>query len=62
MQLLVPRPSEPSSAKAVKPPHVPTQEEWVARYRTIERLYVQERRRLRFVMSYMESEHGFKAT
>jgi hypothetical protein len=36
--------------------------EWAALYSDIERLYVRERRKLRYVMQYMESEHGFKAT
>ncbi|CAM1504944.1 Fc.00g025350.m01.CDS01 [Cosmosporella sp. VM-42] len=36
--------------------------EWTALYPTIERLYVRERRKLRYVMQYLESEHGFRAT
>ena len=36
--------------------------EWVARYSEIERLYINERRKLRYVMQYMEREHGFRAT
>jgi hypothetical protein len=36
--------------------------EWAAMYLEIERLYVHERRKLRYVIQYMEREHGFKAT
>lgn len=36
--------------------------EWAALYPEIQRLYVRERRKLRYVMQCMESEHGFKAT
>jgi hypothetical protein len=36
--------------------------EWAALYPDIELLYVRERRKLRYVMQYMESDHGFKAT
>lgn len=31
-------------------------------YPEIERLYVQEHRKLRYVMQYMAQEHSFKAT
>ncbi len=36
--------------------------EWAANYSEIERLYIHERRKLRYVVQYMEKEHGFKAT
>ena len=36
--------------------------EWATWYSEIERLYVRERRKLRYVMRYMESKHGFTAT
>ncbi|KAK5460831.1 hypothetical protein LTS15_002894 [Exophiala xenobiotica] len=44
------------------PQLVPTQSQWAAMYSEIERLYVRERRKLRYIMQYMEMEHGFKAT
>lgn len=44
------------------PQLVPTQNEWAALYSEIGRLYVRERRKLRYIMQYMEREHGFKAT
>lgn len=36
--------------------------EWAAMYPEIERLYVRERRKLRYVIQYLEREHRFKAT
>lgn len=39
-----------------------TESEWKAAYSEIERLYVRERRKLRYVMQYMEQGYGFKAT
>ena len=45
-----------------EPQRVPTHIEWAAFYPEIERLYVHERRKLRYVMQYMEREHGLKAT
>lgn len=36
--------------------------EWAARYLEIERLYVRERRKLRYIVEFMEQEHNFKAT
>jgi hypothetical protein len=44
------------------PQLVPTHSQWAAMYTEIERLYVRERRKLRYIMQYMEREHGFKAT
>ncbi|KAK5225520.1 hypothetical protein LTR72_003423 [Exophiala xenobiotica] len=44
------------------PQLVPTHSQWAAMYSEIERLYVRERRKLRYIMQYMEREHGFKAT
>ena len=41
---------------------VPTPKDWADRYAEIERLYVHERRKLRFVMQYMEQKYVFKAT
>ncbi len=36
--------------------------EWVAKYPELKRLYVNERRKLRYVIEYMEREYAFKAT
>ena len=41
---------------------MPTQEDWANNHAEIERLYVRDRRKLRFIMRHMEREHGFKAT
>ena len=62
LPLLVPRPSWPVASVVPAPQLVPTQNEWAALYSEIERLYVRERRKLRYIMQYMEREHGFKAT
>jgi len=61
---LIPRPGGVIVSIAPKPQVVMTHSdvEWAALYPDIERLYVRERRKLRYVMQYMESEHSFKAT
>ncbi|KAF1850820.1 uncharacterized protein K460DRAFT_400862 [Cucurbitaria berberidis CBS 394.84] len=64
MRILAPRPN-PLAASVVsksQPALTHTDSEWAASYHIIERLYVNERRKLRYVMQYMENEHGFKAT
>ncbi|KAF2790138.1 hypothetical protein K505DRAFT_377733 [Melanomma pulvis-pyrius CBS 109.77] len=62
--ILAPRPNWPVASTASKPHLVLTHSdsEWAAFYPEIERLYVRERRKLRYVIKYMESERGFKAT
>ncbi|KAK5053800.1 hypothetical protein LTR84_001762 [Exophiala bonariae] len=59
---LIPWPSYPTANVAVAPYSAPTQDEWMAVYPEIERLYIRERRKLRYIMQYMEKTHGFKAT
>lgn len=39
-----------------------TESEWAAMYSEIERLYVRERWKLRYVIQHMEREYDFKAT
>ncbi|KAK3326131.1 hypothetical protein B0H66DRAFT_550148 [Apodospora peruviana] len=51
-----------SNESTPAPPLSHTAQEWTAMYPEIKRLYVHERRRLQYVMRYMEREHGFKAT
>jgi hypothetical protein len=41
---------------------VPTPDEWEALSPEIRRLYVDEHRKLRYIVQYMEREYGFKAT
>ena len=62
--ILAPRPSRVVASIAPKPQSVLTHSdsEWATLYPEIERLYVREHRKLRYVMQYMESEHDFKAT
>ncbi|KAK4948599.1 hypothetical protein LTR10_012603 [Elasticomyces elasticus] len=62
--ILAPRPSEPVACIATKTPPVPTHSdsEWAALYSEIERLYIRERRKLRYVMEYMERKYDFEAT
>jgi hypothetical protein len=36
--------------------------EWAAAQSELQRLYVQERRKLRYVMQFMDKEYGFRAT
>ncbi|KAK3386132.1 hypothetical protein B0H63DRAFT_544732 [Podospora didyma] len=47
-----------------QPPEVPTHTKsaWAAMRPEIERLYIVERQRLRYLMRYMEKEHGFRAS
>jgi hypothetical protein len=61
---LAPRPGGVVVSIATKPQAAMTHSdvEWAALYPDLERLYVRERRKLRYVMQYMESEHSFKAT
>ncbi|KAK3046156.1 hypothetical protein LTR09_012340 [Extremus antarcticus] len=59
---LVSRTSGPAVAIVPEPQRLPTPDDWAARYFEIERLYVYERRKLRFIMQYMAREHNFKAT
>ena len=44
------------------PQRMPTNNDWTALRDEIERLYVSERRKLRYIMRYMEMKYGFKAT
>ncbi|KAF2711893.1 hypothetical protein K504DRAFT_500540 [Pleomassaria siparia CBS 279.74] len=59
---LAPRPSWPTTITAPKPQLTHSDVEWAAAYHTLQRLYVDERWKLRRVMQYMEREHSFKAT
>lgn len=43
------------------PQVLPTQDEWESFHPELQRLYVRERRKLRYVMLYMERKYGFKA-
>lgn len=62
---LAPRPGG-ESATLVRPRPQPvlmhSDQEWAAMYPDIERLYVRERRKLRYIIQFMEKEHRFKAT
>jgi hypothetical protein len=60
--ILAPRPHHPVAVHDSEPVSSHIESEWTAVYPEIERLYVLQRRKLRYVMQYMESEHGFKAT
>jgi hypothetical protein len=62
--ILAPRPGRLLASNALKLQPVLTHSdlEWAALFPEIERLYIRERRKLRYVMQLMESEHGFKAT
>lgn len=68
--VLAPRPVPTSSnnaarAAASQRPAVAeyhTAAEWAAMYPYIQTMYVQERRKLRYVMRHMEEKHGFRAT
>lgn len=44
------------------PRPMPTKNDWTALQSEVERLYVRERRKLRYIMRYMETKYGFKAT
>lgn len=39
-----------------------TEAEWATMYPHIQRMYIQERRKLRYVMGHMEEKYGFRAT
>ncbi|KAK3386472.1 hypothetical protein B0H63DRAFT_136898 [Podospora didyma] len=69
LPVLAPRPASHRCLSVIasgdhQPPEVPTHTEsaWAAMRPEIERLYVVERQRLRYLMRYMEKEHGFKAS
>ena len=63
LPLLAPSGDCPSGWTAVPSPQpVPTNSDWATLYSEIERLYVRERRKLRYVMRYMDTTYGFKAT
>ncbi|KAM5360657.1 hypothetical protein ACJZ2D_013617 [Fusarium nematophilum] len=65
MAPLAPRPmSKPRSPTRDKPtlPIHHSDREWAAVYPHIERMYVHERRKLRYVMDTMEDKYNFKAT
>lgn len=66
MPMLAPQPGGLVASIAPKPQPKSTLThsdlEWEAWSPEIERLYVRERRKLRYVMRYTESEHGFNAT
>lgn len=64
MSRLAPGPSKQAASIAPKPHPVMIHSdlEWAAVYPEIEKLYVRERRKLRYVMQLLESERGFKAT
>ena len=51
-----PSPSEPG------PGAVPGPTDWAVLYDDIERLYVRERRKLRYVMRFVEAKYHLKAT
>jgi hypothetical protein len=51
-----------SIAPKPKPVQMHSELEWAALYPEMERLYVRERRKLRYVMQCMASEHDFNAT
>ncbi|KAI1625894.1 hypothetical protein EDD37DRAFT_320814 [Exophiala viscosa] len=57
-------PGRPVACVATRSPPVSTHSdsEWTALYSEIERLYIRQRRKLRYVMQYMEREHDFQAT
>ncbi|KIW96647.1 uncharacterized protein Z519_02038 [Cladophialophora bantiana CBS 173.52] len=59
---LVPRPRWPAALVVPAQQLLPTHKEWAAMHSEIERLYIRERRKLRYIMQYMEREHAFKAT
>lgn len=62
LPLLVPKPRRPDSCTARGPQRTPTHDEWTALCPEIKHLYVHERRKLQYIMQYVEREHGFKAT
>lgn len=70
LAVLAPRPVPTSSNNAARVtasqrsavPEYHTAAEWAAMYPYIQRMYVQERRKLRYVMRHMEEKYGFRAT
>ncbi|KAI8630636.1 hypothetical protein F5Y19DRAFT_483964 [Xylariaceae sp. FL1651] len=65
LPVLAPRPEAKSATLSTpRPPSalIHTDSEWLAIYPEIERMYVRERRKLRYIMHFIEREHNFKAT
>ncbi|KAF2641857.1 hypothetical protein P280DRAFT_479121 [Massarina eburnea CBS 473.64] len=62
LPILVPRPGRLDLSPAKEPQRVLTQDEWAAMYSELERLYVRERRRLRYIVLHMAKTYGLKAT
>jgi Clr5 domain len=64
MTLLPLAPSADSMGRCIVPAPrpMPTNDDWTALQPEIENLYVRERRKLRYIMQYMETKYGFKAT
>ncbi|KAF5006205.1 hypothetical protein FDECE_7364 [Fusarium decemcellulare] len=65
LAMLAPRPEMKAPPLTKRKPNLPihhSDQEWTAAYPHIERMYVKERRKLRYVMETMEQEYNFKAT
>ncbi|KAJ3519080.1 hypothetical protein NM208_g14273 [Fusarium decemcellulare] len=65
LAMLAPRPEMKAPPLTKRKPNLPihhSDQEWAAAYPHIERMYVKERRKLRYVMETMEQEYNFKAT
>lgn len=64
LPILAPRPGDPGASITPRPlpPVMYNESQWAAVYPEIEKLYIHQRRKLRYVMQYMEKEHGFRAT
>lgn len=62
--ILAPRPRDAATFVTPEPRQklMYSEPEWAAVYPEIKRLYIYDRRKLRYIMQYMEREHGFKAT
>ena len=58
---LIPR-AEESHVTTPQPCKVVTQEQWVDLRPVIERLYLREKRKLRYVRQHMEEVYGLRAT
>lgn len=56
--------STPSSSmiRRTQPVKIHSEAEWAALHAEIERLYIGERRKLRYIMELMEKKHGFRAS
>ena len=52
----------PSRRTVPAPQPIPRNSDWGTLRSEIERLYVLERKKLRYIMRYMETKYGFKAT